>query len=169
MNSPNEVTPKEISELKSQEKTLYGALPVIIAIILAILSFALKLEIKINVGAILSATIGTLLAWLINGYLKSNKFREFNNKAIDLIKASEYEKAIYQFELGVYLRPKNPALYYNLAWLYSLIENKEKSITHLYNSKRYGLVNLKAKIEKNENFGFVKKTPEFSEFYDNLT
>jgi len=39
---------------------------------------------------------------------------------------------------------------------------------HLYNAQKFGLQNLKAKIEKNENFEFIKVLPEYEEFYNKL-
>jgi hypothetical protein len=168
MNNQNEVTPEEISELNSQVKISAGVLIVLVAIILATLDYAFNLRIGLTAGATIGGIGGMLLAWLFNSYLKSRKFKEFNDNAIDFVKNNEFEKAIYQFELAVYLRPKNPALYYNLAWLYSLIENEEKSIIHLYNSKSNGFINLKAKIEKNKNFEFIKKSSKFNEFYNTL-
>jgi hypothetical protein len=168
MNTSEQVTSNEISKLKSLEKTLYGVIPIVCTGILFILSYSLNLGIKVNVGAIGGVTSGFLFAWLTISYIKSNRFVQYNKKAMEFVKSNDYQNAINQFEIAVSIRQNNPALHYNLAWLYSLVENKEKALLHLYNSQKYGLAGLKEKIEKNENLDFIKKQPEFMEFFNKL-
>jgi tetratricopeptide (TPR) repeat protein len=114
--------------------------------------------------------IGLPASWFVERFSKSKYFIKYNNSAIEFIKNDDLKNAIIQFELALSLKPNNPAIHYNLAWLYSATENTKQALEHLYFAYKFKLVGLKEKIETNENFEFIKKQSDFSELikYMNL-
>jgi tetratricopeptide (TPR) repeat protein len=90
---------------------------------------------------------------------EKNAIEKYNNK--------DYYGAIDEFELALSIKPNNQILHFNLAGMYSLIQNKDKAFYHLGCAAEYKYANLKDKAETNLNLEFIRQQPEFKEFIAN--
>jgi tetratricopeptide (TPR) repeat protein len=117
----------------------------------------------------LGAVVGLPVSYLIERYKRSTFFIKYNKEASGFIKNDELPKAIEQFELALSVKPRNPAIHYNLAWLYSEMKDTNKSLAHLYFAYKFKLPNLESKIHVNKYFDFIKQQPEFDKFVEDFS
>lgn len=80
------------------------------------------------------------------------KFKEF-----------DYEGAIEDFKQSLAVKFDDPAVHFNLACCYSLMERPDPAFFHLTKAVHFGFVDFD-KIEKHEGLAFLRTQPEFRDF-----
>jgi len=85
---------------------------------------------------------------------------------IDAFRAHDYENAIEAFEMALELRFEDPALHFNLACCYSLMEDGDKAFFHLEQAANYGF-NDEKRISNHDALAFVRSHPDFDAFVKN--
>ena len=90
------------------------------------------------------------------------------NKAagIEKFKNYDYDEAIGDFKLALADKYDDPAVHFNLACCYSLLEKSAPGFFHLARAVQFGFVDFD-KIEKHEALAFLRTQPEFQEFMKN--
>ncbi len=92
-----------------------------------------------------------------NAFIKTGikKFKDF-----------DLEGAVEDFEKAVEISPKNADLHFNMACVYSLLEQTEKSFHHLEQSVALGLKN-KELIHGHDALAYLRIQPAFEKFVEN--
>lgn len=80
------------------------------------------------------------------------KFRDF-----------DYLGAIVSFNKGLEISPTDPALHFNIACAYSLVEQKKLAFEHLEMAVAYGFKDFE-KIKTHDALAFLRVQPEFERF-----
>ncbi len=91
------------------------------------------------------------------------KAAAFKNSGIKKYKDFDLNDAIKDFNEGLALTPNDPALHFNIACAYSLLENKELSYKHLMLAVANGMKDVD-RILSHEDLAFVRIQPEFDAF-----
>lgn len=94
-------------------------------------------------------------------------FSQYGNNAIKKYNDKDYQGAIEELELALFLKPTNPKVHFDLARIYSLIQNKDKSFYHLSYAARYNYKNIKLRTETSANLEFLRQQIEYKDFVNN--
>lgn len=91
---------------------------------------------------------------------------DYKKAGIEAFRSHDYENAIEAFEQALDLRFEDPALHFNLACCYSLMEDESKAYYHLEHAVTFGF-NDKAKIHDHDALAFLRSRNNFGAFEKN--
>lgn len=91
---------------------------------------------------------------------------EYKKAGIDAFRAHDYDNAIELFERALKLRFEDPAVHFNLACCYSLMEDENKAYFHLDHAVAYGF-NDTAKINDHDALAFIRSRKSYDAFVKN--
>jgi TM2 domain-containing membrane protein YozV len=91
------------------------------------------------------------------------KAAAFKNSGIKKYKDFDLEDAIQDFKSGLELTPNDPALHFNIACAYSLVENKALTFKHLMLAVANGMKDVN-RILTHEDLAYIRIQPEFESF-----
>jgi len=91
---------------------------------------------------------------------------ELKKAGIEAFRSHDYENAIEAFEQALEMRFKDPALHFNLACCYSLMEDENKAYYHLEQAVAFGF-NDKSKIQGHDALAFLRSRKGFDAFEKN--
>ena len=97
---------------------------------------------------------------------QANGFHELKSEGIDKFRNYDYEGAIEDFLDALEIRPSNPALHFNLACCYSILEDDDRAYYHLEEAIKCGF-NDKDKIHTHDALAFLRSSSQFDEFVNN--
>lgn len=90
----------------------------------------------------------------------------FKKKGLEKYKDYDYAGAIEDFEKSLELAPRDIATHFNLACVYSLVENAEKSYYHLEQAVANGFKDFQ-KIKEHHALAFLRIQKDFDTFEEN--
>ncbi len=90
----------------------------------------------------------------------------FKKSAKERYEEYDFKGAMSEYKKALDIEPDNPDLHFEIATIYSLLENKNLAFRHLDTAVRLGLKQPK-KIDTHEDLAFVRIQPEFEEFKQN--
>jgi len=100
-------------------------------------------------------------------YRYDNKRRKRNNpfklSAIKKYKDFDLEDALSDYEQALLVDPQDSSIYVDMAAIYSLLENKEKSYYHIIKARELGWSNTDEIIQKDD-FAFIRIQQDFETF-----
>ncbi len=91
------------------------------------------------------------------------EFEKWKKLGIEAFKEYELDQALEAFKNALRLRPDDPAIHFNLACTYSLLEKPWPAMFHLAKAVENGFVDLD-RIETHEALAYLRTLPEFEEF-----
>lgn len=91
------------------------------------------------------------------------EFEKWKKLGIEAFKEYELDQALEAFKNALRLRPDDPAVHFNLACTYSLLEKPYPAMYHLAKAVEHGFVDLD-RIETHEALSFLRTHPDFEEF-----
>jgi tetratricopeptide (TPR) repeat protein len=91
---------------------------------------------------------------------------DYKKAGIEAFRSHDYENAIEAFEQALDLRFEDPALHFNLACCYSLMEDDQKAYYHLEHAVAFGF-NDKGKIQDHDALAFLRSRKDFDVFEKN--
>lgn len=119
------------------------------------------------ISIIFSPLIGLLFVIASSPEKKvDGKVTRLTSKAIRKYKNKEYEESLNILNQALSIDSNEKQTHFNLASLYSLMEQKEKAFFHLEKAVEFGYKNL-SKISSSADFNWLKKQPEFNSFMQN--
>jgi tetratricopeptide (TPR) repeat protein len=86
------------------------------------------------------------------------------NKALNKYRSKEYYEALNLFKQGLDINPNERNLHFNVASIYSLLNDKENSFLHLKRAIDLGYSNF-SKIKSSEDLIWLRQQTEFSSFF----
>ncbi len=94
------------------------------------------------------------------------KLRHLIKEGKSKFKDFDYDGAIEDFEEALKISPNNPAVHFNLACLYSLMEDEEKALRHLNQAVAQGFQDFN-RIENHEALSWLRTRGSFESFRQN--
>jgi len=91
---------------------------------------------------------------------------DYKKAGIEAFRSHDYDNAIEAFEQALDLRFEDPALHFNLACCYSLMEDETKAYDHLEHAVAFGF-NDKSKIHDHDALAFLRSRKDFDAFEKN--
>ncbi len=91
---------------------------------------------------------------------------DYKKAGIEAFRSHDYDNAIEAFEQALDLRFEDPALHFNLACCYSLMEDEQKAYYHLEHAVAFGF-NDKGKIHDHDALAFLRSRKDFDAFEKN--
>ncbi len=95
-----------------------------------------------------------------------SKRNPFKKSAKEKYEEYDFKGAVSEYKKALDIEPDDPDLHFDIATIYSLLENKNLAFRHLDTAVRLGLKDPK-KIDSHEDLAFVRIQPEFEEFKQN--
>lgn len=90
----------------------------------------------------------------------------FKASGLQKFKEYDYDGAVEDFKKALENQYDDPAVHFNLACAYSLLEKPDPAFFHLTKSIHFGFVDFD-KIESHQALAYLRTQPEFSEFVKN--
>lgn len=90
----------------------------------------------------------------------------YKNTGVKKYKEYDIEGAIYDFNKGLEIEPKDVSLHFNLACAYSMEEEKDKALYHLDQAIKNGFKD-EEKIKTHDDLAFLRIQPEFEKYQAN--
>ncbi|MCB0520391.1 MAG: TM2 domain-containing protein [Lewinellaceae bacterium] len=90
----------------------------------------------------------------------------FKASGVQKFKEYDYEGAIGDFKKALEAKYDDPAVHFNLACSYSLVERTDPAFFHLTKAVHFGFVDFD-KIENHQALAYLRTQPEFLEFVKN--
>jgi len=150
-----------INEWFAGNQVIIGISAIVVSVILLLIDKHIPL---FSVFFFSYIIIFTFLGLPISLFTLQLKATKFNRLGVEKCNNEDYHNAIICFENALFIKSKNAALHFNLALMYSIIENKEKVLFHLHQAAIYKLPDFKEKLYSNEHLAFIRNQPEFVEF-----
>ncbi len=94
---------------------------------------------------------------------RSNPYKK---RGIERFREYDYEGAIDDFIKALEYQPDDPAVHFNLACCYSIVEDPDPALTHLEKAVSLGFRDLE-KIKTHNALAFLRSQPEYELFVDN--
>jgi hypothetical protein len=95
-----------------------------------------------------------------------NRFGIHVNSALEKFQNSNLSGALEEYMAAQEIEFENAKLHFNMARLYSLLKNKEKTYDHLGFAFKFNFINLEEKIKTNPDFKYIRQQPDFDDFID---
>lgn len=95
-----------------------------------------------------------------------NQFEAVKRRGIQNFRDYCFEDAAEDFEQALSIEPENPAIHYNLAATYSMLEDEQLAFQHLEEALEYGFDQVD-KIHNHDALAFLRSRPAFQSFVDN--
>ncbi len=91
------------------------------------------------------------------------RLRQFIKSGKEAFKNFDYDKALENFSEALKLDPRNPAILFNMACLYSLEEKEKEALEALDKAVQYGFDDF-SRIETHEALSWLRTRPDFKTF-----
>lgn len=96
----------------------------------------------------------------------SKKVAQLKKEGLKYYKEFKYAEAIQVYQEALLIKPKDPSIHFNLACIYSLLENVELAYEHIYQAVKNGFKEIET-INNHEALAFLRVHPQFEEFKNN--
>jgi len=90
----------------------------------------------------------------------------YKSSGIKNFRSYNFEEAAEDFEMALDLSPNEPALHFNLACTYSMLEDADRGFYHLERAAELGFNKLD-KIHQHDALAFLRSLPSFDSFVEN--
>lgn len=90
----------------------------------------------------------------------------YKASGIEKYKDYDYEAAIEDFKKSLNIKYNDPAVHFNLACCYSIMEEVENSFFHLDKAVDYGFVDFE-RIQKHDALAYIRTKDQFEQFVSN--
>jgi len=98
--------------------------------------------------------------------LPTDQKARYKKMGIESYRTYDYDNAIKSFHKALDFNYRDPAIHFNLACCYSILEQAENSFFHLDKSVDFGFENFK-KIHEHEALAYIRTHGEFESFVQN--
>ena len=152
------------------DPSLFFAIPAIVGFIDAILFFVmpqLDFDKKYNAGLVWEQqTVPATQTLSYNDSLPKSQKDRYKKMGIESYRTYDYESAIKFFQKALDFNYKDPAIHFNLACCYSIIEQAENSFFHLDKAVDFGFDNFQ-KIHNHAALANIRTHDQFTAFVQN--
>ena len=149
---------------------LFFAVPAIIGLIDSVLFFVMPqidFDKKYNAGlAWKHQTVPATTSLSYDDSLPSSQKDRYKKMGLESYRTYDYESAVKFFQKALDFNYKDPAIHFNLACCYSIMEQAENSFFHLDKAVDFGFDNFQ-KIHNHEALAYIRTHLEFDAFVHN--
>ena len=97
---------------------------------------------------------------------QEKRFHTFKGEGIKAFRMDDYDDAIFFFEKALEIKPKDPAMHFNLACAHAMIEEGDEALSYLEKAVAYGFDDLE-KIHTHPALTYVRSLEDFAFFVEN--